>query len=208
MSIIAQSKSKAGDGSRRDRGAAAVEFAFILPILVILVFAVIDFGRFIQARLIITNVSREGGNLASRDIKNGADLITMLQSSSSPLVLSGELGKICISSIKAGGINSRGEIVDPQVDAAQSYTGGGLSRSCSIKDGMDRLGLSPEMYGRLEYDEANKAPDIAGVTVVEVYYKYRPVTPLPRFIAGLFLSDGDGSIMGSRAVFCTTGDAS
>ncbi len=56
-----------------------IEFCLILPVLLVLVFAIIDFGRLIHARLIITNVTREGGNLASRDIKSGNDLITMLQ---------------------------------------------------------------------------------------------------------------------------------
>lgn len=208
MFIMTRWKNRIGDTLRRERGAAAMEFAFILPILAVLIFGVIDFGRYIQARLIITNMSREGGNLASRDIKPGTALIAMLQSSATPLVLSGGLGRICISSIKAGGVDSRGRVVDPYIDTDHSYTGGGLSTDCSTRAGASRLGLSPVLYDHLTYNEENKAPDIVGVTVVEVYYKYRPVTPLPRFITNLFLSHGDGSIMGSKAVFCTTGDRS
>lgn len=187
------------------RGTAAIEFAFILPILAVLVFAVVDFGRFIQARLIVTNVSREGGNLASRDIKTGADLITMLQSSATPLVLTGGLGRICVTSVKAGGVNSSGDVIDPAIDA--QFTGGGLPKTCGTRVEVSQLGLSDTMYNHLVYNEEYKAPDIQGVTVVEVYYKYKPVTPLPSFISGLFLEDGDGSIMGSKAVFCTTGDS-
>lgn len=205
MLILKRQQKTGPDALRNQRGVAAVEFAFILPILAVLIFAVVDFGRFIQARLIITNVSREGANLASRDIKTGADLITMLQSSATPLVLSGALGKICISSVKAGGVDAHGDVVDPSIDA--QYTGGGSSKTCGTRTGVERLGLSAALYDHLVYDEDNKAPDIAGVTVVEVYYKYKPVTPLPGFISGLFLTDGDGSIMGSKAVFCTTGDS-
>jgi hypothetical protein len=190
------------------RGTAAVEFAFILPILAILVFAVIDFGRYIQARLIVTNVSREGANLASRHIRTGTDIIDILQSSASPLVLSGGLGKICVSSVKAGGVDSRGNIVDPSIDAPNTFTGGGLSTDCRTRAGATQLGLSNTLYEYLVYDEDKRASDIRGITVVEVYYKYRPITPLPRFITGLFLNDGDGSILGSRAVFCTTGEVS
>ena len=86
---------------RRNKGTALIEFCFILPLLVIMVLFIIDFGRLIQARIIITNVTREGGNLASRDIKTGNDLITMLQSSAAPLDLQ-QSGRICISSIGAG----------------------------------------------------------------------------------------------------------
>jgi hypothetical protein len=206
MSIATRFKKKTEDGIRNVEGTAAIEFAFVLPILAVLIFAVIDFGRFIQARLVITNVSREGGNLASRDIKSGADLIAMLQSSATPLVLSGEMGKICISSIQPGKLDSSGEVVEPSIGT--QYTGGGLSATCGSRTGVDRLGLSATLYDHLTYKPENKASDIAGVTVVEVYYKYKPITPLPSFITGLFLSDGDGAIMGSRAVFCTTGEAS
>ena len=43
-----------------ERGAAAIEFALILPILVILVFGVIEFGRVFNAQISITNAAREG----------------------------------------------------------------------------------------------------------------------------------------------------
>ncbi len=47
---------------RNSRGTAMVEFALILPVLLVLGFAIVDFGLLIQARLIITNVAREGGD--------------------------------------------------------------------------------------------------------------------------------------------------
>ena len=72
---------------RNDKGAALIEFCLILPVLLVLVFAIIDFGRLIMARLIITNVTREGANLASRDIKSGTDLIATPRSSATPLDL-------------------------------------------------------------------------------------------------------------------------
>lgn len=43
-----------------DRGAAAVEFALLLPLLVLLVFGMIDFGRAINAQITITQAAREG----------------------------------------------------------------------------------------------------------------------------------------------------
>ena len=52
--------------SRRDRGLAAVEFALLLPILLVLLMGVIDIARALQANMILINLSREGANLASR----------------------------------------------------------------------------------------------------------------------------------------------
>lgn len=42
------------------KGAAMVEFALILPLLVIITFGIIEFGLFIYNQQIITNASREG----------------------------------------------------------------------------------------------------------------------------------------------------
>ncbi|MFN0008970.1 MAG: TadE/TadG family type IV pilus assembly protein [Planctomycetota bacterium] len=48
------------------RGIATVELALILPLLFLLVFGVIDFGRLLLVDNEITNVSREAANLAWR----------------------------------------------------------------------------------------------------------------------------------------------
>ncbi len=47
-------------GANSDRGAAAVEFALLLPLLVMLVFGLIDFGRAINAQITLTQAAREG----------------------------------------------------------------------------------------------------------------------------------------------------
>jgi len=186
---------------RRNKGTALIEFCFILPLLVIMVLFIIDFGRLIQARIIITNVTREGGNLASRDIKTGNDLISMLQSSAAPLDLQ-QSGRICISSIEAGFNQNNPDpfisVQDPQLCR------GSLNVQSGISSGATHLGLTDDLYNHLVFDDTNQASDIDGVTVVETFYIYRPITPLPRFIANIFLTDGDGTIIGSRAVFCTT----
>lgn len=180
-----------------EKGIAALELALILPILAILVFGIIDFGRLIQARLVVTNVSREGGSLASRDIKNGAALITMLQASGKPLDLAGSLGKIYIKKIEAGV-----SAANPNPTITYSYDDGGLAVSSKISVSLPYLGLSPALYSRLVFEGApQNTSDISEVTVVEVFYKYKPITPLPNFIQNILLTDGDGSIIGSKAVF-------
>jgi Flp pilus assembly protein TadG len=54
-------------GTRCDeRGANLVELALLLPLLVLLLVGVADFGRAFNSHIIITNASREGARYASR----------------------------------------------------------------------------------------------------------------------------------------------
>jgi Flp pilus assembly protein TadG len=55
-----------GKGRRRERGAAVIEMALLLPLLVAIALPVVDFARNMQAQMILINVSREGANLATR----------------------------------------------------------------------------------------------------------------------------------------------
>ncbi|MDQ1729876.1 MAG: hypothetical protein QOK10_35 [Pseudonocardiales bacterium] len=50
---------------RSDRGAVAVEFALLLPVLVLLVFGIIDFGRVLNAQITVSQAAREGARLAA-----------------------------------------------------------------------------------------------------------------------------------------------
>jgi Flp pilus assembly protein TadG len=52
-------------GGDRDRGATAVEFALLLPVLLLLVFGLIDFGRALNAQITLTQAAREGARLAA-----------------------------------------------------------------------------------------------------------------------------------------------
>jgi Flp pilus assembly protein TadG len=48
-----------------DGGAAAVEFALLLPVLLLIVFGIIDFGRALNAQITLTQAAREGARLAA-----------------------------------------------------------------------------------------------------------------------------------------------
>jgi Flp pilus assembly protein TadG len=57
-------------GRRRDRGATAVEFALLLPLLLLIVFGIIDFGRALNAQITLTQAAREGARLAALGAPN------------------------------------------------------------------------------------------------------------------------------------------
>jgi Flp pilus assembly protein TadG len=54
----------------RDRGAAAVEFALLLPLLTLLIFGIVDFGRALNAQITLTQAAREGARLAALGEQN------------------------------------------------------------------------------------------------------------------------------------------
>lgn len=59
---------------RYRRGAAVVEFAVVSPLLIMLVFGMIEFGRMVMVQQLITNASREGARLAVLDGTTTADV--------------------------------------------------------------------------------------------------------------------------------------
>jgi Flp pilus assembly protein TadG len=51
--------------TRSERGQAMVETAIVLPVVVLLVFAMLDAGRVFNAWILVTNASREGARSAA-----------------------------------------------------------------------------------------------------------------------------------------------
>jgi hypothetical protein len=47
----------------RERGTAAVEMAIVLPVLLFVTAAIIDFGRAFNAQILLSNASREGARM-------------------------------------------------------------------------------------------------------------------------------------------------
>jgi Flp pilus assembly protein TadG len=185
-------------GRNGRRGVALIEFALILPILIILALATVDFGRLVQARIIISNVSREGGSLASRQTTVDTSLITVLKESGKPLNLIGADGKIIITRVRAG--QSAGA---PNPTIVTQNSRGTLARNSTVGTAVGaNPALVASIYNHLIFRPANATSDISEVTVVEVFYKYRPITPFPRgFGGGMLLPDTDGMIVSSRAIF-------
>lgn len=46
--------------ARSERGASAVEFAIVLPVLLLVIAGIVDFGRYFFTQIQVTNAAREG----------------------------------------------------------------------------------------------------------------------------------------------------
>lgn len=58
--------------ARDERGAAAVEFALVLPILLVLVFGIVDFGRLYFTQITLTDAAREGARVLALEGATGS----------------------------------------------------------------------------------------------------------------------------------------
>ena len=76
---------------QNERGAAAVEFALLLPVLLTILYGIIEFGMIMYGREVVTNASREGAR---------AGIIQV-----SPKPTSGQITAIATNYLTGTGIN-------------------------------------------------------------------------------------------------------
>jgi Flp pilus assembly protein TadG len=75
---------------RRDRGAVIVEFALVLPLLLILLIGIVEFGRAYNTQIALQGAAREGaralalGESASTAVANASGGISMTVSATTP----------------------------------------------------------------------------------------------------------------------------
>lgn len=179
-------------GQPSQRGVAAVEFALLLPMLLVLLFGMIDAARALQANIIITNISREGANLVARGntpVETGSqDIIYALMASAPPLnvnqqgqvyitrvmgVVSGGVKKSVVidqyrwdDAVRNLGYRSSGYLPPSRVYACTGWNAG----ACSSISATTRPSVSV-MAGLLDDGEV--------VYVVETFYKYDMLLAAP-----------------------------
>lgn len=95
---------------RHDHGSAAVEFALVLPVLLLIIFGIIDFGRMLHAKIILTEAAREGARAAA--IVDETSALARIDA------VAGTLGPIGIP----GGIGGCPDPPDPTDDAIVTLT--------------------------------------------------------------------------------------
>jgi len=81
-----------------DTGAAAVEFALVLPFLLLLIFGIIDFGRAWNMQLALTQGAREGARVVALG-GTAADATTRTQQAAFPVTGIGVAVTACPASV-------------------------------------------------------------------------------------------------------------
>lgn len=72
---------------RREDGAVAIEFALVLPILVVLVFGIVQFGLFFNRQQGVHAAAREGARIAALSSTTSDDIVTRVDDALSGISL-------------------------------------------------------------------------------------------------------------------------
>ena len=181
---------------RSQKGMATVEFTGVALVLMVVAFGIVEFGSLIQAQAVVTNVTREGGSLASRDLilikkadPNESDLFDLLEASTWPLNFSCKMEnpdcdqddqdlkdkwfRIYVAKVNAG--TSGSPVPTCTIEDSGTLFGEGVESPADDPQG--RCDLTEDLWNLLHYDdEANTSP-LTQLTVVKVYYRHDSLTP-------------------------------
>ena len=164
---------------KKSDGGALIELAIILPILLLLVLGVFEYGRAIHAKNIITNMSREGANLASRTSSTAQQIIDAIALTAQPLDMTAN-GMLFITKVRGQGAGS----TVPRVTAQHRWTGSSYQPSSRAWSGCTDWSVDGECNDDFDNLSDNDAEaDLIGLEVkdgevvfaVEVFYDYKPI---------------------------------
>ncbi|MDP2661513.1 MAG: TadE/TadG family type IV pilus assembly protein [Dehalococcoidia bacterium] len=87
--------------TRSERGEALVEFVILAPVLMLLLFGMVDFGRVYDAWVVSTNAAREGARYAAiystKDYLSNAQVVQMSQQKAFDYLTGGMGGRTDVS---------------------------------------------------------------------------------------------------------------
>jgi Flp pilus assembly protein TadG len=155
----------------RSCGAAAVETALLLPLLVLLALPAADLARALQARLILDAISREGASLAARGtlpLKDaGQSIMDTLAATAPPLDMRRD-GMLFVSRIM-------GSASGPLVLEQHRWLGGGHDAAVAAAAcaGWDAAGRCTQL-GPVALDPDAAPEDGEVVHAFEAHYRFRP----------------------------------
>ena len=173
-----------------DNGQSLVEFAFVLPLLVVLALGVVEVSWALLDQHVVTKLTREGSNLISRNTSL-QDATTAMRSMSSQPIDFNNGSRVIFSVLKKGATTGTANF--DKVILYQRYESGSLS---GVKSALTTKGTGG-FRGAPEYEAINSDTDtrlqlatipanlalVRGgmVYVTEIYTRHPAVTPLDRF---------------------------
>jgi hypothetical protein len=178
---------------RGEAGQSLVEFAVVLPFLVLVAFGVVELSYALLDSHVVTSFSREGSNLISRNTSMRDAVTAMRQMTSRPLNLEDGSSKIILSVVRRvatpGAANYDRDILYQRTEygtlAAQSQlTGGGGA----FGGAPDYQALNPDGDAALRVGNLPVTLPRGGMLyITEVFSRHTLLTPINSF--GLVVPD-------------------
>jgi Flp pilus assembly protein TadG len=175
---------------RCDAGQGLIEFAMVLPLFLLLVLGVVEFGHALLDQHVVTKLTREGSNLISRDTPLQDAANAMKTMSTQPVDLTGTRSRLILSVIKRGGTTSTPNYNKDII--YQRHQIGGLPQSSRLLTrGSVSFGGAPDYTApnadtNTNLQITNLPPTVVlapggMLYVTEVYTTHSSLTPLANF---------------------------
>jgi hypothetical protein len=178
--------------NRRGRGAegqSMIEFAIVLPLLVVMALGVVEASSALLDQHIVTRLSREGSNLISRDVTLGDAAAALRQMATRPVDFDSSSTAI-FSVVMNVGVTGTSNYNKPIL--YQRYQFGAIGGTSSLQTrGGGSFGSGPEYQANNPNNDTSlQVTNLpAGITlppggllyVTEIYSRHTLITPLDRF---------------------------
>jgi Flp pilus assembly protein TadG len=149
----------------RQSGQALFELALLVPLLCLVVFAIVDYGRVLNDEQIMVGLSRQGSNMASRGATLSVAANAVVQGSA-PLNLA-TAGQVTITSVA--------RVSNADTITGQVTVSAGASTPSKIGAGVGNKATVPAVVDDIFSKNAGQT-----VYITEVYYPFQQITPLAK----------------------------
>jgi hypothetical protein len=173
---------------RRENGQSMIEFAIVLPVLLVVVLGLIETSFALYDQHVVTRLTREGSNLISRDVALG-DAVTVLKNMSSRPVNFDSSSRVIFSVIMNEATTGTSNYNTPILYARYSY--GAIPGASRLSTSGGSYGPAPEYTAtnpnndtglRITNLPSNVLVPLGGmVYVTEIYSTHQLITPFNRF---------------------------
>ena len=186
--MIANLRPRGMRGSAGEHGQSLVEFAIILPLLIVVVLGLVEISYALMDQHVITKLTREGSNLISRDTQLG-DAVNVLKAMSSRPVNFDTNSRVILSVVRRGATTGTANFDKAILYQRIEY--GALAASSALQPS-GSASFPPPDYQATNADSntglqlTNLPPGMAVGTgsmiyVTEVFTKHDLITPFDRF---------------------------
>ncbi len=120
---------KAGRRAKARKGAMALEFALVVPILLSVVLGIIDFGRTIMAMDLLNNVARQGARIGALAGKTDSDITKAVDNalSAAALPARGSSATVVTITVNDASVDAGTAVTDDQITVKVGAPVGSLS---------------------------------------------------------------------------------